>query len=159
MPLSFRRSLPITGVAVVMTGALALAQTHATPAPRVRPETRQAADLLNDLIAQSRTGRELVDMLNDSDILAYVRHRRFTTTTLDGRIGFVPIGRADANGDHRDRMRTVVARSAGYAGARTAARGGNRRLAGGRRSAFDGHLLQSDRSPDFRTVGRRYVRN
>lgn len=89
MPLSFRRSLPITGAAVVMTGALAVAQTHATPAPRVRPESTQTIALLNDLLARSRTARALVDALNRSDVIAYVRHRTFTTTTLDGRTGFV----------------------------------------------------------------------
>ena len=89
MPSSFRRSLPITGVAVLMTGALAVAQTHATPAPRVRPETSHASDLLAALVARSPTARELVRTLQNSDVVVYVRHRTFTGTTLDGRIGFV----------------------------------------------------------------------
>lgn len=89
MPLSFRRSLPITGAAVMMTGALAVAQTHATPAPRVRPETTQTIELLEDLVARSPTARELVDAIDASDVIAYVRHRAFTGTTLNGRIGFV----------------------------------------------------------------------
>ena len=89
MPLSFRRSLPITGAAVVMTGALAVAQTHATPAPRVRPETQPTIELLDDLLTRSSTARELVATVNASDVVAYVRHRTFTGTTLNGRIGFV----------------------------------------------------------------------
>jgi hypothetical protein len=89
MPLSFRRSLPIAGAAVLMTAALALAQTHATPAPRVRPEASPIADLLDDLLARSPTARGLAAAVNDSDLIAYVRYRTFTTATLNGRIGFV----------------------------------------------------------------------
>jgi len=89
MPLSFRRSLPITGAAVVMTGALAMAQTHATPAPHVRPETSATVALLDDLLERSPTARALAAAVNESDVIAYVRHRAFTTATLNGRIGFV----------------------------------------------------------------------
>lgn len=89
MPSSFRRSLPITGAAVVMTGALALAQTHATPAPRVRPETRETRALLDELLERSPTARELLASLAGSDVIAYVRHRTFTASTLHGRLGFV----------------------------------------------------------------------
>lgn len=89
MPTSFRRSLPIAGVAVLMTGALALAQTHATPAPRIRPETEQAEALVRDLLARSPTARTLANAIQASDVIVYLRHRTFTETTLDGRIGFV----------------------------------------------------------------------
>jgi hypothetical protein len=89
MPLSFRRSLPITGVAVVMTGALAMAQTHASPAPRVRPETSETADLFDELVTRSPTARSLAAAINESDLLIYIRHRTFTTATLNGRTGFV----------------------------------------------------------------------
>jgi hypothetical protein len=89
MPSSLRRSLPIAGAAVLMTGALALAQTHATPAPRVRPETPQAADLLEELVQRSTTARRLTIALEQSDVVVYVRHRMFAGSTLNGRIGFV----------------------------------------------------------------------
>ena len=89
MPSSLRRSLPITGVAVLMTGALAQAQTHATPAPRVRPETPQAVDLLEELVQRSTTARNLTIALEQSDVVVYVRHRMFAGSTLNGRIGFV----------------------------------------------------------------------
>src|SRR5262245_48283830 len=87
MPTPLRRSLPITGVAVMLPGAMA--QTHATPAPRVRPETTEAAQLLGDLVDRSATGRGLIEGLNAADVVVYIRHRTFTATTLDGRIGFV----------------------------------------------------------------------
>src|SRR5262245_23900670 len=89
MPTSFRRSLPIAGVAVLMTGALALAQTHATPAPRIRPESQETVALFRDLLERAPSARALVASLQRSDLLVYVRHRTFTGMTLDGRIGFV----------------------------------------------------------------------
>jgi hypothetical protein len=89
MPRAFRRSLPITAAAVLMTGALAEAQMRATPAPRVRPETNETQALLGELVARSPTARQLSDALQDSDVIVYIRHRTFTATTLDGRIGFV----------------------------------------------------------------------
>jgi hypothetical protein len=89
MPSSLRRSLPITGAAVLITGALAVAQIHATPAPRVRPETPQAAELLEDLRQRSPTARNLALTLEGSDIVVYIRHRVFAGSTLNGRIGFV----------------------------------------------------------------------
>jgi hypothetical protein len=89
MPLSFRRSLPIAGVTVLMTAALALADIPAGAAPHVRPETRDARQLLDQLTTRSITARSLVDRLDDSDVVVYVRHRVFTVSTLDGRIGFL----------------------------------------------------------------------
>lgn len=89
MPTSFRRSLPITGVAVMMTAALAMAQTSATSAPRVRPETAQTEALLRDLLARSVTARALVAALQSSDVTVYIRHRTFTGMLQDGRIGLV----------------------------------------------------------------------
>jgi len=89
MPSSLRRSLPITGVAVLITAALALAQTPATPAPRVRPETSQTADLLEDLVQRSPTVRDLTAALEQSDVVVYIRHRMFAGSTLNGRTGFV----------------------------------------------------------------------
>src|SRR5207248_2570594 len=41
------------------------------------------------LTARSPTARALVDLVNRSDLVVYVRHRMFTSTMLEGRIGFV----------------------------------------------------------------------
>ena len=92
MPASFRRSLPIAGVAVLMTAALALAVPPASAAPHVRPETSELQALLDDLVSRSPTAKRLVDRLNDSNVIVYVRHRPFTTSTLEGRIGIVASG-------------------------------------------------------------------
>lgn len=104
MPSSFRRSLPIAGVAVLMTAALALAETPAGATPHVRPETEGTRDLYADLLAHSQTVRALVARLDASNVIVYVRHRAFTETTLDGRIGFV---RSEKTGAPRYRFLIV----------------------------------------------------
>jgi len=90
MPSPLRRSLPITGAAVVMTAALALAESPAGVAPHVRPESNDARALLDELTARSPTARALVDELDRSTVVVYVRHRMFTSTVLTGRLGLVP---------------------------------------------------------------------
>jgi hypothetical protein len=72
-----------------MTAASALAETPAGAAPHVRPETKEARALVADLTERSATVRHLVDQLSRSNVIVYVRHRAFTDTTLDGRIGIV----------------------------------------------------------------------
>jgi len=89
MPSSFRRSLPIAGVAVMMAAAPLLAGPPGGAAPHVRPETVEARELLDTLSARSPSGRRLLDRLNDADVIVYVRHRRFAVSTLEGRISIV----------------------------------------------------------------------
>ena len=89
MPWPFRRSLPIAGVAVLMAAAPAPAGPPAAPAPHVRPETAADRDLLDELAAHSPTVQRLLERLATSDVVVYVRHRTFTDSILDGRIGIV----------------------------------------------------------------------
>jgi hypothetical protein len=89
MPSPFRRSLPIAGVAVVITAALARADAAAPPAPHVRPETAETRELLVELTARSATARAIIGRIEHADLVVYVRHRQFTDLTLDGRTGFV----------------------------------------------------------------------
>ena len=67
----------------------ALAQDTATMMSNVRGIDEGSSALIRDLVARSATGRELVDQIDRSDLVVYVRRRLFTTTTLNGRIGFV----------------------------------------------------------------------
>ena len=76
----------------------ALAQDTAD-SPRVRGLDAAASELIRDLVARSATGRDLVDQLERSDLVVYVRRRLFNTALLTGRIGFVA----------RDCRRRVVA--------------------------------------------------
>jgi len=89
MPPSFRRSLPIAGVAVIVCAALSLAQAPVSAAPHVRPESTDLRELLDELTDRSATARGLVRALDDSDVLVYVRHRLFTESLLDGRTGLL----------------------------------------------------------------------
>jgi hypothetical protein len=73
--------------------AVAHAQDMAT-ASHVRGTDEASTTLIRDLVARSATGRELVERLDRSDLVVYVRRRLFTTTMLNGRIGFV---RADCS--------------------------------------------------------------
>jgi hypothetical protein len=68
--------------------AAADAQDAAT-AVHVRGVDDGSTMLIRDLVARSATGRELVDRLERSDLVVYVRRRLFTTAMLSGRIGFV----------------------------------------------------------------------
>jgi|SRR5689334_12192068 len=68
--------------------AVAHAQDAAT-ASHVRGTDEASTMLIRDLAARSATGRDLVDQLDRSDLVVYVRRRLFATAMLTGRIGFV----------------------------------------------------------------------
>ncbi len=55
----------------------------------MRPETDEARALLRELTTHSPTAMRLVDAIEQSSIVVYIRHRVFTETTLNGRIGLV----------------------------------------------------------------------
>jgi hypothetical protein len=75
---------------VIVTTPLAVAGAQdAATRSHVRGTDEAARVLIRDLVARSATGRELVDQLDRSDLVVYVRRRLFTTTMLSGRIGFV----------------------------------------------------------------------
>jgi hypothetical protein len=88
----FRRSLPIAGVAVLTTAALALAAPPAGAAPHVRPETPEARALLHEWLERSPTALQLVEEIERGDAIVYIRHRVFTDATLNGRIGLLRSG-------------------------------------------------------------------
>ncbi|HKB09065.1 MAG TPA: hypothetical protein VKD69_00375 [Vicinamibacterales bacterium] len=69
--------------------APALAQDPAAAISNVRGIDDASAALIRDLIARSATGRDLVNRIDRSDLVVYVRRRQFPTATLNGRIGFV----------------------------------------------------------------------
>ena len=60
--------------------------------PHVRGATLDAALLLDEARARSATVRELLDRLEHSDLLIYVRYEWFSSASLRGRIGFVATG-------------------------------------------------------------------
>ena len=57
--------------------------------PHVRPETPMLCALTAQTALRSPTVHELIDRLNRSDVVVYVRHRTFGAVLLDGRIGIL----------------------------------------------------------------------
>jgi hypothetical protein len=83
--------LLVACAALMSTAPEILAQTETpAPAPRVRPMTADGRALLDELVDRSPTARALVDRLQQSDVIVYVRFRPFPTELLDGRIGILP---------------------------------------------------------------------
>jgi hypothetical protein len=106
MPLSSRRSLPIAGAAVLLLAASASAETLQAPdsgshapapeavsppaaPPHVRAEDLYARGLIADLAEQSATARALIERLQRSDVVVYVRFRIFAEADLDGRVALL----------------------------------------------------------------------
>ena len=61
----------------------------AAPVPHVRPETATLRALTAQAAARSPLVHELIDRLDRSDVVVYIRHRRFGSVLLDGRIGIL----------------------------------------------------------------------
>ena len=90
MPPRFARALMVAATTTALTATLASAQDADRAAPRhVRGATVDAVELLDELIARSPTARDLVERLDHSDLLVYIRFQWFSTVTLRGRIGFL----------------------------------------------------------------------
>jgi hypothetical protein len=64
-------------------------RSAAAATPHLRPESADARELLRDASARSSTVRALVDRLERSDVVAYIRFTRFADTTLEGRVSFL----------------------------------------------------------------------
>ena len=98
-----RRTLTIASLAVIVVAALAGADPSAfAPAgglrpdeppppapPHLRPESADARALAAELVARSPTAHALVDRLDRSDVVVYLRYRAFTSPTFDGRIALL----------------------------------------------------------------------
>jgi len=77
---------------ILLTLSTTLAVVHAqdaATASHVRGLDEASIMMIRDLAARSATGRDLVDRLEQSDLVVYVRRRLFLTAMLNGRIGFV----------------------------------------------------------------------
>jgi len=64
-----------------------------TGLPRVRGASLDAAQLLEELVVGSATGRDLVRQLDRSDLIVFIRYEWFPTNTLRGRIGVLSVER------------------------------------------------------------------
>jgi len=90
MPSTRRRPLPCITVCFLLTLAdPARAQSPSTPLHHVRPESSLAHSLVAEATARSTTIHTLVDRLEHSDVIVYIRHAALRDSTLDGRVRFV----------------------------------------------------------------------
>jgi hypothetical protein len=90
MPLRAARLLLAAIAAIAVGATVAAAQDTPCPAAaHVRGASEETAALLRELVDRSPTARELVDRLEHSDAIIYVRFEWFPSATLRGRIGFL----------------------------------------------------------------------
>ena len=69
--------------------ALLLLLVADVPVPHLRPETATLRALTAQGAARSPLVHELIDRLDGTDVVVYVRHRTFGSVLLDGRIGIL----------------------------------------------------------------------
>ena len=75
-------------ICLVIGTRAARAQDVSRP-PHVRPESADLRRLIADAADQSVTFRSLLNTIDRSDVIVYVRARLFPTETLEGRIGLL----------------------------------------------------------------------
>ena len=80
----------ILGGVVVIGGATqARAQGAWTSPPHVRPENAEGVALIHDASERSPVIRNLLDQLERSDVVVYLRFRVFSSSEIDGRLVFL----------------------------------------------------------------------
>jgi hypothetical protein len=95
----FRRALTAFGLiaALIFAAGPAVARDlDSSPVPHLRTESKEMRALVDETAQRSPTFRTLVDRLDHTDVIVYVRNQLFTRTMLDGRIGLL-----SAQGGHR----------------------------------------------------------
>src|SRR6185295_14287166 len=73
-------------VAIVIASRPGRAEDGWNP-PHVRPETAASQELVAIAITRSPTIRSMIERLEQSDVVVYIRHRQFHDSTLDGHVG------------------------------------------------------------------------
>ena len=86
-------ALPTCLLAITLTPARVCAQA---PVPHLRPESPGLRDLTARAAERSPIVRALIDRLDQSSVIVYVRHRVFGPVSVDGRIGLLSV-----SGTHR----------------------------------------------------------
>ena len=89
MPLATCRWRVLASASLLLVAASAHAEDPWKPPPHVRPATNETRQLVADAIARSGTIRGLVDRLERSDVVVYIRHRMFVESGIDGWIGML----------------------------------------------------------------------
>ena len=74
---------------IVCVVAPARAQDRQSSPPHVRPENPELAALVHDAAERSPVIRGMLDQLEQSDVVVYLRFRTFASTGLDGHLVFL----------------------------------------------------------------------
>jgi hypothetical protein len=89
MPFAPRRSLAAAVTAILLFASPLLAQNQPVGPPHIRPESRALRELVDDAVRRSSAVRDLIDRIDRSDLIVYIRTRRFESSDLDGRVGML----------------------------------------------------------------------
>jgi hypothetical protein len=87
MPLATCRWKVLAAASLLFVASPARAEDPGKPPPHVRPETAETRELVALAVARSPTVREMIDRLERSDVVVYIRHRSFPDSLLQGHIG------------------------------------------------------------------------
>lgn len=88
MPFALRRWL-FVAVSVLFVASPLLAQDQPVGLLHVRPESRALRELVDDAVRRSPAVRDLIDRIDHSDLIVYIRMRKFEESDLDGRVGIL----------------------------------------------------------------------
>src|SRR5256885_2292884 len=92
MPSTRRLTLAASLLVLAFVPALAANAEDREAWAHVRTESIDARGLVDDAAARSPSIRALVDRLEHSDVVVYVRFAQFGRTQLNGRVGFLSTG-------------------------------------------------------------------
>ena len=87
MPLATCRWKVLAAASLLFVAASARAEEPGTSPPRVRPETESTRQLVALAVARSPTVREMIERIEGSDVVVYIRHRSFPDSLLQGHLG------------------------------------------------------------------------
>ena len=85
-------SAVVLGTLTMLAAGQAVARAQEPPAPHVRADSDDVRTLIDEGVRRSPTIRALVDRLDQSDVVAYVRIRSLSGVRLDGRLVFLTAG-------------------------------------------------------------------
>jgi hypothetical protein len=89
MPLATCRWRVLASASLLFVASAARAEDPWKPPPHLRPQTTDARQLVAEATRRSASIRDMVDRLERSDVIVYIRHRVFAESGLEGWIGIL----------------------------------------------------------------------
>ena len=88
MPLATCRWV-LAAASLLFVASPARAEDQDKPPPHVRPESESTRELVALAVERSPTVRRMIERIEHSDVVVYIRHRSFPGSVLQGQIGVV----------------------------------------------------------------------